>query len=162
PAARPGPVKSVLRLYNRAVATPDPGREPAMPTLTTDARAWRADTIDDPRDWYYPLSAAGLAALREAARAGAGRPAVELRAGADPRAAGAADLGRGARAVEDGRGFAVVSAPHEESPALYWLVGQLLGEPLAQNVQGVLLYDVRDTGQEVAQGARFSVTSYES
>jgi hypothetical protein len=29
-------------------------------------------------------------------------------------------------------------------------------------VQGTLLYDVRDTGQELAQGARFSVTKYES
>src|SRR5262249_56570872 len=40
--------------------------------------------------------------------------------------------------------------------------GQLLGEPVAQNVQGVRLYDVRDTGQSVSQGARFSVTNAES
>src|SRR5262249_39845430 len=31
-----------------------------------------------------------------------------------------------------------------------------------QNVQGTLLYDVRDTGQDVYSGARFSVTSAES
>jgi alpha-ketoglutarate-dependent taurine dioxygenase len=105
----------------------------------TDARAWRADTLDDPRDWYYPLSGAGAAELR---------PIVY--------------------ALESGRGFAILSGPtpdqssHEELQALYWQVGQGLGEPFAQNVQGVLLYDVRDTGQEVAQGARFSVTSYES
>ena len=43
-----------------------------------------------------------------------------------------------------------------EAVALYWLYGQLLGEPFAQNVQGTLLYDVRDTGQDVASGARFS------
>src|SRR5206468_7412212 len=49
-----------------------------------------------------------------------------------------------------------------EAVALYWLIGQLLGEPIEQNVQGTLLYDVRDTGQEVSAGARFSVTSYES
>ena len=41
-------------------------------------------------------------------------------------------------------------------------MGQLLGEPFAQNVQGTLLYDVRDTGQDVAHGARFSVTNDES
>jgi alpha-ketoglutarate-dependent taurine dioxygenase len=41
-------------------------------------------------------------------------------------------------------------------------VGQLLGEPVAQNIQGVTLYDVRDTGQSVSQGARFSVTNAES
>ena len=34
--------------------------------------------------------------------------------------------------------------------------------PVVQNVQGTVLYDVRDTGQDVAYGARFSVTSAES
>jgi alpha-ketoglutarate-dependent taurine dioxygenase len=62
----------------------------------------------------------------------------------------------------------VVEGPPEvavtaaERVALYWVVGQLLGEPVAQNVQGVRLYDVRDTGQYVSQGARFSVTNAES
>ena len=45
---------------------------------------------------------------------------------------------------------------------MYWLVGQLLGRPIAQNVQGTLLYDVADYGQDVRQGARFSVTNAES
>ncbi len=133
-----------------------------------DARAWRADTIDDPQKWYYALSGPCRAALREAARAGRGRPLTELRPGADLRAAHAAELRPVLQALEEGRGFAVLSSPppepsgREEAVALYWLAGQLLGEPLAQNVQGELLYDVRDTGQQVAQGARFSVTSYES
>jgi hypothetical protein len=71
-------------------------------------------------------------------------------------------------ALETGRGFAIVEGPEDESlapaarVALYWVVGQLLGEPLTQNVQGVRLYDVRDTGQSVSQGARFSVTNAES
>jgi alpha-ketoglutarate-dependent taurine dioxygenase len=50
----------------------------------------------------------------------------------------------------------------EDLPPLYWIVGQLLGRPFAQNVQGTLLYDVRDTGQDVRYGARFSVTNAES
>src|SRR5207244_3760687 len=37
-----------------------------------------------------------------------------------------------------------------------------LGRPLDQNVQGTLLYDVTDTGQDVRYGARFSVTNAES
>jgi alpha-ketoglutarate-dependent taurine dioxygenase len=49
-----------------------------------------------------------------------------------------------------------------EAQALYWLLGQLLGSPMEQNVQGMLLYDVRDTGQDVKYGARFSVTNAES
>jgi alpha-ketoglutarate-dependent taurine dioxygenase len=139
-----------------------------MPSNGTDARAWRAGTIDDPRGWYYPLSEPCLAPLREAARAGRGRPVTDLRLGDDLRAAHAAEFRPVLDALEGGRGFAVIAAPPpdpsspEESVALYWLAGQMLGEPMAQNVEGVLLYDVRDTGREVAQGARFSVTNYES
>ena len=71
-------------------------------------------------------------------------------------------------ALETGRGFAIIDGvPMErvsrvEAQAIYWVIGQLLGAPIAQNVQGTLLYDVRDTGQDVAYGARFSVTSAES
>lgn len=139
-----------------------------MPTETTDPRAWRADTIDDPSRWYYHLSDRCLAALGNAARAGRGRPITDLRLGADPRAACAAEMRPVLDALERGRGFAIIAGPppgrssFEEAQALYWLAGQLLGAPFAQNVQGVLLYDVRDTGQDVARGARFSVTSYES
>jgi Taurine catabolism dioxygenase TauD, TfdA family len=135
-----------------------------MPTKCDDARTWRADTIDDPQSWYYTLSASCLAALREAARAGRGRPVTELHPGAAFRA----ELKPVLDALEKGRGFAVLTCPssapsaREEAVAIYWLAGQLLGEPFAQNVQGVQLYDVCDTGQQLSQGARFSVTSYES
>src|SRR5206468_4494330 len=69
--------------------------------------------------------------------------------------------------LETGRGFVVLQGLPEaygpqERQAAYWLVGQLLGQPFAQNVQGTLLYDVRDTGQDVRYGARFSVTNAES
>ena len=69
------------------------------------------------------------------------------------------------RDLEEGRGFVIIDRlpleqmTQREAVALYWLIGQLLGEPFAQNVQGTLLYDVRDTGQDLSAGARFSVTS---
>ena len=72
------------------------------------------------------------------------------------------------KALEQDRGFAIVHGPAsdqlrpEVKLALYWIVGQILGDPVAQNVQGVTLYDVRDTGQSVSQGVRFSVTNAES
>ena len=50
----------------------------------------------------------------------------------------------------------------EESRVIYWLLGQFLGHPFAQDIKGTLLYDVKDTGQSVTQGARFSVTKAES
>jgi alpha-ketoglutarate-dependent taurine dioxygenase len=133
-------------------------------------RAWRADTIDDASAWYYPLPQRCLTALDRfaAEHAGSGRPTTEVRLPARERAAWAEELAPARAALEAGRGFAIIEgAPGEAvSPEarrmLYWLVGQLLGEPFEQNVQGTLLYDVRDTGQSVYQGARFSVTNAES
>jgi alpha-ketoglutarate-dependent taurine dioxygenase len=135
------------------------------PTATADPRAWRADTIDPPANWYYPLSEPASDALEQAARERRGQPVTELRASDRLRAACATDLKPVSEAMETGRGFAVVSAGRlhkADWPAAYWLIGQLLGRPFEQNVQGTLLYDVKDTGQDVRYGARFSVTNADS
>jgi alpha-ketoglutarate-dependent taurine dioxygenase len=95
-------------------------------------------------------------------------PITDLRLTADEKAALGAHLAAAKHDLEQGRGFVVLDRlplgpiAEQEAVALYWMIGQLLGEPIAQNVQGTLLYDVRDTGQDVAEGARFSVTRYES
>jgi alpha-ketoglutarate-dependent taurine dioxygenase len=140
-----------------------------MPTTTAaDPRAWRAATIDAPASWYLPLSDRSLAALDAAVRAwGDSAPLTELRADEALRGECAADVGRALEALEAGRGFVVLGRGEpgrtpDQLRALYWLVGHLLGRPLEQNVQGELLYDVRDTGQDVRYGARFSVTNAES
>jgi len=97
-----------------------------------------------------------------------GRPTTELRASDELRSICAADTRTALAALEDDRGFVTLTAgsPGRFSPAdltaVYWLVGQLLGRPVEQNVQGTVLYDVRDTGQDVRYGARFSVTNAES
>ena len=71
-------------------------------------------------------------------------------------------------ALESGPGFAVVEGvPTDQSSVhelklIYWSVGQLFGEPFPQKVRGTLLYDVRDEGDDVASGARFSTTKAES
>jgi alpha-ketoglutarate-dependent taurine dioxygenase len=136
----------------------------------TDARAWRSNTIDDRRSWYYPLSRRCLAALDATMRELRERPrsTTELCAAELPVADCAEEFRPVLSALENGRGFAIIQGPTRErySPqemqVCYWLVGQLLGRPVEQNVQGVLLYDVRDTGQDVRYGARFSVTNAES
>ena len=133
-------------------------------------RAWRADSIDEPGAWYYPLGERCLSALDRAIgdfRA-TGKPPTDLRADDALRDACSGCLRPVLDALEEGRGFAVITGldPRRHAPAdmvaAYWLVGQLLGEPFAQNVQGTLLYDVRDEGQDVRYGARFSVTNNES
>lgn len=136
---------------------------------TTDLRAWRADNVDAPESWYYPISGRGLAALDRIIRdpKNSDRPVAELKATPDLRAACADEIGRAADALENGRGFVVLCVPPDrysakEQSAAYWLVGQLLGRPFEQNVQGTVLYDVKDTGQNVQYGARFSVTNAES
>jgi hypothetical protein len=135
-----------------------------------DPRAWRADTVDEPDSWYYPLSersqSALAAALADCRRDP--RPVTDLRPPESLRAACADDLRPVRAALEEGRGFAIITPgradrfPARDLPAAYWLVGHCLGRPVEQNVQGTLLYDVRDAGQDVRYGARFSVTSAES
>jgi alpha-ketoglutarate-dependent taurine dioxygenase len=136
----------------------------------TDPRAWQAHTAGDPASWYYPLPPRFLDAFDQTARAlqQYPRPVTSLRVTDTPLAELAADLAPVLDALEEGRGFVVVEGvpagrySAAELQALYWLVGQLLGRPMEQNVQGTLLYDVRDTGQDVRYGARFSVTNAES
>jgi alpha-ketoglutarate-dependent taurine dioxygenase len=132
-------------------------------------RGWTAATIDAPARWRFHLPERSLALLDGTVR--------ELGRGAGPVTGGklegdlagvAADLAPALETLEAGRGFVIIDGvpPGRYSPreltALYWLVGQALGRPFAQNVGGTLLYDVRDTGQDVTYGARFSVTNAES
>jgi alpha-ketoglutarate-dependent taurine dioxygenase len=138
--------------------------------LCHDQRAWRAETVDPPPTWYYALTTRCRDALDETIRQVRQnpRPVTEIGLGETPCAGCGEDLRPVRDALESGRGFAVLDGvpPEHYSPqemqVAYWLVGQLLGRPLAQNVQGTLLYDVRDTGQDVRYGARFSVTNAES
>jgi alpha-ketoglutarate-dependent taurine dioxygenase len=141
-----------------------------LASTVADPRAWRADTIDSPDRWYHQLSEEALSALDQDIRVQlcGSTPVTELAASAALRAACADDRRRISAALEEGRGFVVVTPGPAgrytpwELQAVYWLVGQVLGQPVEQNVQGTLLYDVRDTGQDVRYGARFSVTNAES
>ncbi len=135
-----------------------------------DRRAWRADTIDDKPAWYFPLPASCRTILEQTVADWRRhpRPATEVMLADTLRAEAARDLEPAIRDLESGRGFTILDrVPLEqysvpEAQLCYWLVGQMLGVPFEQNIQGTLLYDVRDTGQDVSYGARFSVTNAES
>ncbi len=142
-----------------------------MPTQRlADRRAWRADTIDNHQAWYYPLPESCRAVLRESVAdwRRQPRPVTEVVLADALRADAARELAPALRDLESVRGFVILDRvpveEHAEAEAqlMYWLVGQMLGVPFEQNVQGTLLYDVRDTGQDVSYGARFSVTNAES
>jgi len=140
----------------------------AMQT-SADPRAWAATTVDNSQRWYHPLPKKLLDdLLAVVASQPSEKPITEIMLTPGQRAAWSESAAPALRDLEEGRGFVIIDrVPLEkisqrEAVSLYWLYGQLLGEPFTQNVQGTLLYDVRDTGQDVAAGGRFSVTSYES
>jgi len=135
-----------------------------------DVRAWTCATLDDRSSWYYQIGNDLLGVLDKAIQPLRRKPGPVTTISVNDCTFTASDaaLDRMSQALQSGRGFAIIDGlPREryspqELQALYWLIGQLLGRPCTQNVQGTLLYDVRDTGQDLSQGARFSVTSYES
>ena len=142
-----------------------------MPSQNLEGpKAWKAATLGGPAAWTVRLSAPCLSLLDRVvqARQGDAPPVTGLRLSEADRAACAKELQPAVRILEEGCGFVILDRlPLErysahEAQALYWLIGQALGRPMEQNVQGTLLYDVCDTGQDVASGARFSVTNAES
>src|SRR5688572_3150781 len=97
--------------------------------------------------WYAPLPEAVLDALGELLR-DPPDDIVSVRLTGSLHASIRDVLRPIAQALEHGRGFVVIENPMRDlddrrRALLYWLVGQGLGEPVVQNVQGALLYDVR-------------------
>src|SRR4051812_15228978 len=122
-------------------------------TSPADPKAWTAATVDSPHHWHHRLDKDVLANLRAVVAVQPGeRPATDIRLNADQLEAWSESLAPALHDLEEGRGFVILDrlpldrVSQREAIALYWLFGQLLGEPVAQNVQGTLLYDVRDTG----------------
>lgn len=157
----------------RQVISQAPEIVEGFPMLTKridDRRAWRAATLDDARTWYFPLPESCRSVLDRAIEdwRRQPRPVTEVVLADAVRAVCHQDLAPARADLETGRGFTILDrVPMEryavaEAQLAYWLIGQMLGIPFEQNVQGTLLYDVRDTGQDVAYGARFSVTNAES
>lgn len=136
----------------------------------SDERAWRASSIDDTAAWYSPLSKECLSSferiVHDARRQS--RPITQISRSSTSLNACGECLQPVLDALHSGRGFAIIErlpveqVSVEEALSMYWMIGQSLGNPIEQNIEGTLLYDVRDTGQNVAQGARFSVTNAES
>lgn len=69
--------------------------------------------------------------------------------------------------MDSGVGFSVLGRmPMDDYPIeimieIYWLLGQLIGRPVAQKWNGEMIYHVRDTGQAYQYGVRGSHTSVE-
>jgi alpha-ketoglutarate-dependent taurine dioxygenase len=130
-----------------------------------EAQAWRRDTLA-PDSWRERLPGPLLDAVDDLLRSPP-QDLTTVRLPEEVLPVCREALRPAANALESGAGFVVLEAPardydDRQRTLLYWLVGQALGRPVVQNVQGTLLYDVHDTGQDVRYGARFSVTNAES
>lgn len=73
-----------------------------------------------------------------------------------------------ARSLLDGRpGIAVIdrlpldAMGEQDAVAIFWVLGKLVGRPVAQKWDGTMLYDVMDKGQDYAYGVRGSYTNVE-
>ncbi len=132
-----------------------------------DERAWTAQTVESREAWTLALSDACVEELARYAKEVDG-PTTEIRVRSEALPLSRSAMAPALGAIDSGRGFAVIDGvPPEDRAAdeasrIYWLIGQILGDPFEQDIAGTLLYDVRDTGQDVAEGARFSVTNAES
>jgi len=131
-------------------------------------RAWMRGTISE-SDWMVPFPPAALdeleGALRELRRDPL--PLLLLAPTQFALSACASVMTAVDHKLRRGVGLAVVDRipverfSVEENRVLYWLLGSLLGRPVAQKWDGTMIYDVRDTGKPLEYGVRRSVTNLE-
>src|SRR6266850_2729125 len=131
-----------------------------------DRQAWYRNSLA-PSDWLVPLPDAAVAELEEVVRTLRGEPLPTLLLAPEQFALDAcAEVMRRVRdKLRAGIGLAVLDRvpverySPEESQALGWLLGSLLGRLVAQKWDGTMVYDVRDTGKTLEYGVRRSVTN---
>ncbi len=136
---------------------------------TPDARrAWLAHEITD-QDWVVPLEQAMLSEINKLSEFIKENPLQNLQRNVKDfkLPACAATMAHMQSILDDGVGFAVLDRlPMDDYPIdimveIYWLLGQLVGRPVAQKWNGEMIYDVRDTGEAYGYGVRGSHTSVE-
>lgn len=126
----------------------------------TGLQAWRRDALR-PEDWTVPIPPDCLAELR-AALAEIRRdrlPLFLLSPDQFELAACRALMDRVKAMLDGGIMFAVLDRlpvaemDRDESTKLYWLLASLLARPVAQKLDGTMIYVVRDTGAKLAPGS---------
>ena len=133
-----------------------------------DGRAWTRQTVGEEPSWTARLPADWLDSAGNVLAGHEKHPGRPVTALPVPPGDGCGDW-RSLRATLDrGRGFVVLDripvdrCSLSRAQAVFWLLGHRFGRPMTQDVAGRLLFDVKDKGYDVAQGARFSGTTVES
>lgn len=136
--------------------------------IVDDESAWTGAT-DFPNDGKVILDDACLAELRETVKTLRANPLPLL--AIEPAdfdlTACRARMAEAKRILDEGTGFAIIDRlpldemSQEEGEACYWLLGSLMARPVAQKWNGLMKYDVRDTGVKpvAGNGVRGSITN---
>lgn len=136
----------------------DRPHEAAASTPVASGAAWRgADLAGDP-SWRARLTPEQIAEIEAALDAveARGRAPEEVRAADFPLPALEGEIARWRDELIGGRGFQLVSGvpvdrwSRARAETFFWCIGQHLGTPGAQNVDGDLLGHVTDTGEDAA------------
>ena len=126
----------------------------------TGRAAWtRSDIVED--DYRVTLPKAAQDELIAAARTLRQQPVplLALRPDSFELAACRAAMEEVRRILTDGVRFALLSRlpmdelSLEEAKALYWMLSSMLARPVAQKLDGTIIYDVHDTGQKALPGS---------
>ncbi|MGB5706059.1 MAG: TauD/TfdA family dioxygenase [Arenicellales bacterium] len=133
-----------------------------------ERRAWLAYEITE-QDWVVPLEQAMLSEINKLSEFIKENPLQNLQRNVKDfeLPACGAKMAHMKSILDDGVGFAVLDRlPMDDHPIdtmveIYWLLGQLIGRPVAQKWNGEMIYDVRDTGEVYDYGVRGSHTSVE-
>jgi len=133
----------------------------AASKIISPANAWTLASAGCPGDWNFAINDEVVATLATGATGALDAPAEVIEAVRS-------EFAPALKELVEGRGFVIFDRlaldrySETELRAIYWRLGHCLGQPIEQNIEGTVLYDVIDTGRSVGAGARFSVTNAES
>lgn len=137
-----------------------------MPQLSVSNRpiegpsAWVRTDLR-PEDWRVELSTACLDEIRQVVDELRAFPLPTIVLGADDFAMPACRtaMARARAILASGVRFAIVDRlpvaeiEASEATAIYWLLSSMIARPVAQKLDGTLIYDVLDTGQQALPGS---------
>lgn len=131
-------------------------------------RAWLAEEVR-PDDWVVPMNTSLLSEINSLALFIQDNPLRDLQRKVTDLTLHecTATMIQMKSILDHGVGFAVLDKlPIEDHPIdtmveVFWLLGQIIGRPVAQKWNGEMIYDVRDTGETYGYGVRGSHTSVE-
>jgi alpha-ketoglutarate-dependent taurine dioxygenase len=131
-----------------------------MMQLIEGASVWMRREIR-PEEYRIDLSAACLDEIRRAADEMSAYPLPTILRAPDDLAMPACrrEMARVRQMLDHGRRFAIVDRlpmadiDAAEATAIYWLLSSMVSRPVAQKLDGTMIYDVLDTGQQALPGS---------